>query len=117
LQGSSFFLLIMEARMKKLKLSLDELAVESFAVDGDRRRPGTVRGNAGAFGDEDHAGPVPGDVAAITGWSWLCGTCKGNTCEASCDGTLTCVNSCGGDKHTLCNNTYCQTKTTTFGEA
>lgn len=105
--------------MKKLKLSLDELAVESFAVDGDRRRPGTVGGNAGPYGEEvDHAGGPPVDEAvAITGWSWLCGTCKGNTCAATCDGTLTCVNSCGGDKHTLCNNTYCQTQTTTFGEA
>lgn len=91
--------------MQKLKLSLDDLAVDSFATHDPQAHPGTVRGNAGEETEE---------AAAITGWSWLCGTCKGSTCESTCNEDITCVNSCGGDKHTLCNNTYCQTQTTTF---
>jgi hypothetical protein len=92
--------------MSKLRLSLDQLAVESFAVNDGQRSVGTVRGhNAG------------GDEAAITGWSWLCGTCNGATCGDTCDNGATCPESCGGDNHTLCNNRYCQTQTTTFDPA
>jgi hypothetical protein len=93
--------------MKKLKLSLDDLAVETFRPDAMQVDPGTVLG--AESGDCD---------AAITGWSWLCGTCNGESCGSTCDWNLeaTCGRSCGGDDHTLCNHRECQ-KTTTAVEA
>jgi hypothetical protein len=81
--------------MKKLRLELQEISVESFHVDNDPGAPGTVQANqdAGEF------------EAAITGWSWLCGSCN-----ATCDGGLTCALSCGGPSPTGCNSRYCQEK-------
>jgi hypothetical protein len=62
--------------MTKLRLRLDELAVESFPTTADAGPPrGTVRGA------ED--GPSLVHTA--------CGTCAGETCEGA-----TCFTSCGG---------------------
>jgi hypothetical protein len=78
--------------MKKLRLSLDELAVDTFTVSDDPRSAGTVQGNS-----------APEDAAAITGWSWLCGSCDG-----TCDGGATCPVSCAGASPTYCNGNYCK---------
>lgn len=81
--------------MKKLRLELDEISVESFHTQGAAGEPGTVHGNQ--EGGED--------AAAITGWSWLCGSCN-----ATCDGGATCPLSCGGAAPTGCNSPYCRDK-------
>lgn len=83
--------------MKKLRLSLDELAVDTFSVEEGNPHGGTVAGNE----SEDAA-------AAITGWSWLCGSCN-----ATCDGGATCPLSCGGAAPTACNSPYCVNHPTT----
>jgi hypothetical protein len=71
--------LIPGGEMAKLRLQLDELAVESFQIAFSTTRDGTV------FGKEDS--------------DYTDGTCAGyNTCDASCDGSCngTCFETCGG---------------------
>jgi hypothetical protein len=87
--------------MKKLRLSLDELNVDTFRIQEPEYRAGTVAAH-------DSAGEQPADAAAITGWSWLCGSCN-----ATCDGGSTCPLSCGGPAPTGCNSPYCQNHPTT----
>jgi hypothetical protein len=82
--------------MKKLRLELGEISVETFHVQDAAGEPGTVRGN------QDEAG---GEFAAITGWSWLCGSCN-----ATCGDGATCPLSCAGAAPTGCNSRYCQEK-------
>jgi hypothetical protein len=72
--------------MKKLKLSLEALEVESFQTDETLPPLGTVRGNQ----EEE---PIEAGL-----WSWLVGTCD-DTCKISC----------GGAGHTLCLAPYCRT--------
>lgn len=78
--------------MKKLSLNLDQLAIESFQLEGADGPAGTVEANQDAEA-----------AFAITGWSWLCGSC-----DATCDGGATCPLSCAGAAPTGCNSRYCQ---------
>lgn len=73
--------------MKKLRLELDEIRVDSFHVQDEAPPPGTVHANQ--------------EEAAITGWSWLCGSCN------SCTQENTCPWSCAGAAPTGCNTGYC----------
>ncbi len=58
--------------MRKMKLDIDKLAVESFDVAEDTDARGTIAGNQGTR-----------FCTAFT-----CGeTCAGETCEATCTGT------------------------------
>jgi hypothetical protein len=82
--------------MKKLRLELDEISVESFHVQNGDGEPGTIHGNQEA---------ETGDAVAITGWSWLCGSC-----DATCGAGATCPISCGGQYPTACNSPYCRDK-------
>jgi len=75
--------------MKKLRLTLDELAVESFAVQGERHDLGTVH----ALQETTN----PGDAEAGF-WSWLVGSCD-HTCKISCP----------PPNHTLCAGGFCFT--------
>lgn len=84
--------------MKKLTLSLDQLEVETFRMDEPQPAFGTVRG----------AESEPEEGIAITGWSWLCGSCD-NTCGAQ----KTCPFSCAGPNPTSCDAPYCWNKPTT----
>ena len=66
--------------MHKLRLKLDELAVESFSIDQGMQNRGTVR--AGSDTDYD--------------------TCRG---QATCGGQNTCWDSCDG----ICGSWFCAT--------
>lgn len=83
--------------MKKLRLELDQLSVESFHIPPTADAPGTVRANA-----EAAAGTT--DIVSFL----LFGTC-----DYSCNCTQgnSCPNSCA---NTLCNNKLCQAQTTTY---
>lgn len=74
--------------MKKLKLQVDDLAVESFVADAREARIGTVEGH---------------DFTLHCGGSDLCTVSCNGTCYGSCDGH-TCntieYNSCGGGCNT-----------------
>lgn len=86
--------------MQKLKLSLDDLKVESFRTVWDENaHGGTVRGNV--FGEPDEAEPgVIIDTDAITiaksCYATNCGaSCNNNSCNASCNGSCaTCHGTC-----------------------
>lgn len=98
--------------MKKIRLDIDALAVESFAVEGEigARNRGTVHGRveAGAEANEvieanvvdvlaSVASPL-GCVASVAGCSiaWTCPDTCGLTCGASCGPFCTVGYSCGG---------------------
>jgi hypothetical protein len=101
--------------MNKLKLDLDQLAVESFetnAADGAQR--GTVRG----------MGPTPPLLTAPPTCASFCLSCEpgcdntlaGVTCEASCEASCggtcncsgnSCYGTCGGSCNVTCDT--CQT--------
>jgi hypothetical protein len=75
--------------MRKLKLELDALAVESFAPDAEMEAPGTVRGYLSAYYELCNVGD-----------SWQ-DTC---TCEPTCNAQTcyTCATNCGGSCATAC---------------
>lgn len=91
--------------MQKLKLTLDELVVESFAPAAPVREMGTVRANiSGPYTDECYnCGHETDDpCASYNNWTCSCGgtcpnadfTCAAQTCgagEPTCDGD-TCYN-------------------------
>jgi hypothetical protein len=85
--------------MKKLRLDLESLEVESFAVDAkSARRSGTVLG-AGVFnkdpGDTSYGGSS-GDIFCISNAPCVpsdVGSC-GGTCEFTCVGFNTCHAPC-----------------------
>jgi len=64
--------------MKKLKLDLETVRVESFATGDDAEGRGTVRANSGVSSDCSFHPPE---------------TCRGNTCWDSCGGS--CDSLCG----------------------
>jgi len=73
--------------MRKLKLEIEDLAVESFATGAGDDRTGTVRGQAS--GREEHfpgfGHGEEGGIAGITGTCLCSLTCPGvNTCAATC---------------------------------
>lgn len=88
--------------MHKLKLDLDQLAVESFDTNpSDSARRGTVQGFV----------PTPAATCFIT-----CPTCYntcascGGTCDNSCGGTCYCSGyTCGGSCGGTCNEVTCVT--------
>lgn len=83
--------------MRKLKLEIEELAVESFEVERDRGTAGTVRGLA--FGDAADAGAVAITVPVTN-------TCPQVTYCASCVATC---DSCVGPSCDSCQITRCAT--------
>jgi hypothetical protein len=98
----------LEDVMRKLKLDLDQLVVDSFRTEPAPRKPGTVFGeqctcytNCTCPGcptcDASCNGTCGGTCAASCN-----GTCAG-TCDASCNGT--CDYSCGGTCDVYCGGT------------
>ncbi len=80
--------------MKKLKLTVDDLHVESFQTgDDDALRRGTVRGHAS---DSTCYERVCG-CAPETDWDVSCGTCNvvEDTCYNTCPTHLNCPTSPG----------------------
>ena len=73
--------------MKKLRLDLDDLAVESFDTTQAQREKGTV------FGEQCTCQTACTCPGCPTCYDSCNGTC-GDTCAASCNGT--CDYSCGG---------------------
>lgn len=77
--------------MKKMKLNLSELQVESFETSALNKRRGTVAGNF--TGDESEpCGPCEGTNDATCYQQFSCGatncgenTCEGNSCDGTCD--------------------------------
>ncbi len=78
--------------MPKLKLDLDQLAVDSFDTEAPPRRSGTVFGEQCTCYTQCTCPGCPTCDASCNG------TC-GGTCEASCNGT------CGGTCEASCNGT------------
>jgi len=94
--------------MRKLRLELDSLAVESFApldVPGER---GTVRGHVSLYWEDCN----PSDTCAGAGWpcdtsDQSCGgTCYERTCHPGCGAASA---GCGGgsDPAVTCNGVIC----------
>jgi hypothetical protein len=86
--------------MNKLKLHLDDLAVESFDTCGLEREKGTVVGEQVPC---SCAGTCP--ATACASCAYTCDdatcvyTCDDPSCAESCNGTCdgyTCLDSCGG---------------------
>lgn len=78
--------------MKKLRLELDALRVESFSTAGEARGRGTVHGNA----------PVePPELYTQSEDPVQCQT-QGYTCLASCNGSCNSCYSCDGTCHGSC---------------
>ena len=77
--------------MKKLKLSLDQLSVETFRVEDERHDLGTVHGR-----QDEATAPPPDEQAGF--WSWLVGSCD-HTCKISCP----------PPNHTQCAGGFCYT--------
>ena len=100
--------------MKKLKLNLDELKVESFVIGGSFQvEKGTVRGN---IQPDRPATAQPGCISQVqtvgcATCDYSCGgTCQtcpnptcNNTCYFTCAGQPTCDLSC---QYTDCNSCY-----------
>jgi hypothetical protein len=95
--------------MRKLKLNVDALAVESFETAEQLRDTGTVQARAGALA------PQPADTSKIWSCDGSCVTCTDcNTCIScqitcfdatciSCETCATCGESCG---RTMCHATF-----------
>lgn len=86
--------------MRKLRLELDELVVESFAPAGSAAERGTVRGHVSLYWEDC----LPSDTCQGAGWpceytQQSCnGTCYVHTCQPGCGGSGGCNQSggCGG---------------------
>jgi hypothetical protein len=93
--------------MKKLKLDLEELSVESFSTTPEpRREGGTVFGQQCTCYTQCTCPGCPTCDASCNG------TC-GGTCEASCNGTCggtcdaSCIDTCAGFTcDAICNSDY-----------
>jgi hypothetical protein len=94
--------------MKKLKLDIDDLAVESFSVDKAGARLGTVQG-------QDFTLQCGGTNVCTASCNGTCyGSCGGNGCRTieyvSCDHTCATQDIlCGGSGNTTCNQPCGQT--------
>ncbi|MBW3572139.1 MAG: hypothetical protein KY467_13650 [Gemmatimonadetes bacterium] len=88
--------------MRKLKLELDQLAVDSFTTAAAGQPHGTVRG-AGLEARE-------ADLTTNHPTMWSCATECGETCEATCDPTCeaSCY-TCFDDTCNSCVATQCWT--------
>jgi hypothetical protein len=81
--------------MRKLKLEIDSLDVESFKTDDGDDTPGTVHGASGWWCQSTYYGCTYTDFESCA----TCDTCDQNTCEgASCTcwtyENSTCVHAC-----------------------
>ena len=78
--------------MRKLRLKLDELAVESFAPAGLAAERGTVRGHVSLYWEDC----LPSETCPGAGWpceetQQSCdGTCYVHTCQPGCGGSGGC---------------------------
>jgi hypothetical protein len=72
--------------MRKLRMDLAEVRIESFTLGAAFARGGTVPGCLAATGNDPQ--PTCGASCAAT-----CETCVGNTCGSACGGTC----ASGGD--------------------
>ncbi|HST60737.1 MAG TPA: hypothetical protein VLK84_18700 [Longimicrobium sp.] len=91
--------------MRKLKLSVDQLQVESFhAVEREAQR-GTVAGNDSWVLVCSEGGN------SCKGWCSADTACQ--TCDASCNGT--CYNSCGASCAGTCGSCACSANMTECG--
>lgn len=98
--------------MKKLKLNLDEIKVESFAIPNEKEKIGTVLG-AEEPCDTVGSGACGGGGGNQT-YETQCGTCPAGTCALTCANTWcdSCVlpcntnpvynNTCAASCYTLC---------------
>lgn len=90
--------------MKKIRLDLDRLSVESFSTahEGGEEK-GTVRGlqsyPIACFPPSDSVDPAIDSCAYAT--------CAGNTCWESCNGTCNCGGSAGCPPQESAGYTYC----------
>jgi len=95
--------------MRKLKLDLEMLAVESFTPDGAPARRGTVRGHVSLYWEDCN----PSDTCAGGGWPCdptdqsCAGTCYENTCYPGCGGTGGTGGTGGSDPLVTCNGVIC----------
>ncbi len=82
--------------MKKLKLNLEDLTVESFEIKNDPEEFGTVKGFGKSFGVSGCLPECPSD--------WTCDATCPDTCEYTCDdptcGGYTCYQTCDGGGYT-----------------
>ena len=83
--------------MRKLKLDLDALSVESFATTPEpRREGGTVFGQNHCTCQTQCTCPGCPTCEATCGNSWTCGDTCADSCGYTCPGNQT----CGGGAHT-----------------
>jgi hypothetical protein len=87
--------------MEKVRLSLDDLHVQSFATTGAGAAPrGTVRGHDSVT---DPVNCPTADPAWDTCWESCYGSCW--SCQGSCDGSCDCYSgACGGSESFLASN-------------
>ena len=82
--------------MRKLKLEVEELTVESFATGAGGGRAGTVKGRADLAADHDghaedgHAFGREGGIAGITGTCMCTLNCAVPTRYLTCGSTCAC---------------------------
>lgn len=75
--------------MKKLRLSLDDVKIESFAIEGiPSSKAGTVRGRAGDCPEGGENADIGGEI----------GGCSCRCCACSCPCCCKC-NCCGGGEN------------------
>lgn len=88
--------------MEKVRLSLDELQVQSFATTGSRmEQRGTVHANDSVPTDPVNCPTL--DPAWDTCWESCWGSCW--SCNQSCDGSCDCWSgACGGSESFLATN-------------
>ena len=92
--------------MKKIRLDLDALHVDSFDTAPTVRAAGTVRGHGGDGASYPNACDPPSDSVDPAFDTCGYGTCAGSTCWQSCNGSCNCnpTGGCGtySAGYTLC---------------
>ena len=73
--------------MRKLKLDVEELAVESFATATGDVQWGTVRAASDEPSDEQVEEPVGGDEVGFLSWFTCQTRCNQDTCQGTCGRT------------------------------
>ncbi len=108
--------------MKKIKLSINELKVESFATISAQKPKGTVKMQISGYDNTICISEIPDPNCTIyqecrdtMGIITCAGTCKNTcneTCNITCNGNYTCIHSCphtpecyiSDDNNTECND-------------
>lgn len=93
--------------MKKIRLDLDGLAVESFATATDFPRAGTVAGHGVDGVSYPIACDSPSDSVDPAVDTCGYGTCAGVTCWESCNGSCNCGGYTAGCQQESAGYTYC----------